>query len=80
MVAPGTSTTPPVMTRPGSPSAWASTAVIILEKRMTTLTPALRATPLPLRRRGVRTTTAQTRRGRFANRPYSVPVLLAASG
>ena len=33
MVRPGTSSTPPVMTRPGSPAACASTAVIILENR-----------------------------------------------
>src|SRR5271170_5477614 len=34
---PGTSSTPPVTTRPGSPQAWASTAVIRLEKRMLVL-------------------------------------------
>src|SRR5712692_7435620 len=34
MVRPGTSSTPPVITRPGSPQACASTAVIMLEKRM----------------------------------------------
>src|SRR5450759_1148894 len=33
MVCPGTSSTPPVITRPGSPHAWASTAVIMLENR-----------------------------------------------
>src|SRR5450759_4439346 len=33
MVCPGTYSTPPVMTRPGSPQAWASTAVIMLENR-----------------------------------------------
>src|ERR1022692_1506484 len=33
MVCPGTSSTPPVITRPGSPQAWASTAVIMLENR-----------------------------------------------
>src|ERR1035437_91626 len=33
MVCPGTSSTPPVITRPGSPRAWASTAVIMLENR-----------------------------------------------
>ena len=31
---PGTSTTPPVITRPGSPQAWASTAVIMLVNHM----------------------------------------------
>ena len=30
IVAPGTSSTPPAITRPGSPPAWASTAVIML--------------------------------------------------
>src|SRR5579864_2525735 len=34
MLLPGTSRTPPVMTRPGSPHACASTAVIMLENRM----------------------------------------------
>ena len=33
MVSPGTSSTPPVITRPGSPQACASTAVIMLENR-----------------------------------------------
>src|ERR1043166_7719838 len=33
MVRPCTSSTPPVITRPGSPQAWASTAVIMLENR-----------------------------------------------
>src|SRR5260370_38632698 len=33
MVCPGTSSTPPVITRPGSPQAWASTAVIMFENR-----------------------------------------------
>ena len=40
MVRPGTSRTPPVMTRPGSPQAWASTAVIMLENRMGPPVPA----------------------------------------
>src|SRR5579871_1922578 len=34
MVAPGTSSTPPVITRPGSPHACASTAVIMEENRI----------------------------------------------
>src|ERR1700687_4935284 len=34
IVLPGTSGTPPVITRPGSPQACASTAVIMLEKRI----------------------------------------------
>src|SRR5580692_8353141 len=34
IVLPGTSSTPPVMTRPGSPQACASTAVIMLENRI----------------------------------------------
>src|ERR1700689_1826263 len=34
MVLPGTSSTPPVITRPGSPQACASTAVIMLENRI----------------------------------------------
>src|ERR1035437_9919345 len=33
MVCPGTARTPPALTRPGSPHAWASTAVIMLENR-----------------------------------------------
>src|SRR5579862_271308 len=37
IVAPGTSSTPPVITRPGSPAAWASTAVIIRSRRMAIL-------------------------------------------
>ena len=40
MVVPGTSSTPPVMTLPGSPQTWVSTAVIMFDSRIGHVSPS----------------------------------------